>query len=49
MILDPDLIIEKRVDQWGIHMNDQSMYELQVNAEYKQMLENKNKDKHAPL
>ena len=43
----PDLIIEKRVDQWVIHMNDQSMYELQVNSEYKQMLENKNKDKKA--
>ena len=43
----PDLIIEKRVDQWVIHMNDQSMYELQVNPEYKQMLESKSKDKKA--
>ena len=43
----PDLIMEKRADQWVIHMNDQSMYELQVNSEYKQMLEDKNKDKKA--
>ncbi len=46
-IISPDLIMEKRSDQWVIHMNDNSMYELQVNSNYKQMLDSDTKDKKA--
>ena len=35
----PDIIIDKRNDDWVIHMNDQSMYELRVSDEYSKMLE----------
>ena len=43
----PDIIMEKRGDEWIAHMNDNSMYELQISSEYKKMLENKNLDKSA--
>ena len=43
----PDIIIEKRGDDWVIHMNDQSMYELRVSDEYSKMLDNKKLDKSA--
>ncbi len=46
-IITPDLIMEKRSDQWVIHINDNSMYELQVNSDYKQMLDGDTKDKKA--
>ena len=35
----PDIIIDKRNDDWVIHMNDQSMYELRVSEEYSKMLD----------
>jgi len=43
----PDIIMEKRSEEWVAHMNDNSMYELQISSEYKKMLEDKNLDKSA--
>ena len=43
----PDIIIEKRDDDWVIHMNDQSMYELRVSDEYSKMLDDDKLDKTA--
>tara|TARA_Y100000994_G_scaffold200834_1_gene171350 strand:- start:2626 stop:3993 length:1368 start_codon:yes stop_codon:yes gene_type:complete len=41
----PDIIVEKRGDEWVVHMNDNSIYELRVNKDYKSMLEDKSVDK----
>jgi len=41
----PDIIVEKRLDEWVVHMNDNSIYELRVNKEYKDMVQNKDLDK----
>jgi len=41
----PDLIMEKRGEDWIVHMNDNSMYELQISSEYQKMLKDKNLDK----
>lgn len=43
----PDIIIEKRDDDWMIHMNDQSMYELRVSDEYSKMLDKDKLDRTA--
>ena len=43
----PDIIVDKRNEDWVIHMNDQSMYELRVSDEYSRMLEDKKLDKSA--
>ena len=43
----PDIIIEKRDNDWVIHMNDQSMYELRVSDEYSKMLDDDKLDKTA--
>ena len=43
----PDIIVEKRSDEWVVHMNDSSIYELRVNKDYKDMLKDKNVDKTA--
>ena len=43
----PDIIVEKRSDDWVIHINDSSMYELRVNKDYKDMLKDKKIDKSA--
>ena len=43
----PDIIVDKRNEDWVIHMNDQSMYELRVSDEYSKMLEDKKLDKSA--
>ena len=43
----PDIIIDKRNDNWVIHMNDQSMYELRVSDEYSKMLDGKKHDRTA--
>jgi len=41
----PDIIIEKRNEDWVIYMNDQSMYELRVSDKYSKMLDDKGLDK----
>ena len=38
-VIIPDLIMEKRLDKWVIQMNDNSIYELQVNNNYRKMLD----------
>ena len=43
----PDIIVDKRNEDWVIHMNDQSMYELRVSDEYSKMLEDKSLEKSA--
>ena len=43
----PDIIVDKRDDDWVIHMNDQSMYELRVSDEYSKMLDDVKLDKTA--
>jgi RNA polymerase sigma-54 factor len=43
----PDIIVEKRSDEWVVHMNDYSIYELRVNKDYKDILQGKNVDKSA--
>ena len=43
----PDIIVEKRSDEWVVHMNDGSIYELRVSKDYKDMLQDKNIDKSA--
>ena len=43
----PDLIIEKRDNDWVILMNDESMYELRVSKEYSKMLDSKSLDRAA--
>ena len=41
----PDIIVEKRGDEWVVHMNDNSIYELRINKDYKSMLNDKSIDK----
>ena len=41
----PDMIVEKREDEWVVHMNDNSIYELRINKDYKSMLNDKSIDK----
>ena len=41
----PDIIVEKREGEWVVHMNDNSIYELRINKDYKSMLNNKRIDK----
>ena len=43
----PDIIVEKRDNNWVIQMNDQSMYELRVSKEYSKMLDRKGLDRAA--
>ena len=43
----PDIIVEKRSDEWVVHMNDNSIYELRVNKDYKDMLKDKGIKKSA--
>jgi len=43
----PDIIVEKRADEWVVHMNDSSIYELRVNKDYTDMLKDKGVDKTA--
>ena len=40
----PDIMVEKRDNDWVIQMNDQSMYELRVSKEYSKMLDSKSLD-----
>ncbi len=41
----PDIIVEKREGEWVVHMNDNSIYELRINKDYKSMLNDKRIDK----
>ncbi len=41
----PDIIVEKRESEWVVHMNDNSIYELRINKDYKSMLNDKRIDK----
>ena len=43
----PDLIVEKKSEDWIVHVNDSSMYELRGNKDYKDMLNDKKVDKSA--
>ena len=43
----PDIIVEKRSDDWVVHINDSSIYELRVNKDYRDMLKDKKVDRSA--